>query len=91
MGLIHISGQVKLGMSLSVSSLFWTEKTYTSLVLEREQCPEYLLFRLRCLSGHPSAVSKHRREPDFATASLEGHSRPLTAAIAAKLPPVSDD
>lgn len=47
MGLIHISGQVKLGMSLSVSSLFWTEKTYTSLVLEREQCPEYLLFRLR--------------------------------------------
>lgn len=91
MGLIHISGQVKLAVCL-----LGKQNTHFPYFSERAAMSGKS-FACVSLSGHQSTVSKHLRGRTLAAAMLEGntdtlaHNKPLTATIAAKLPPVSDD
>lgn len=87
------------------SSLFlWADKTYVSVTLETEATSRifrvsfFFFFFLTCgvlVLGNLSAVSKHWSRAAILTELLEAHTdtqgKPLTATIAAQLPPGSDD
>lgn len=85
------------------SVFLWTDKTCISVTKERDTTSTifrvvFFFFSLTCgvlVLGNLSAVSKHQSGAVIGTELLEAHidtqDKPLTATIAAQLPPGSDD